>query len=79
MAKQDSVVRELNPIGKYRIRILATDKGQVLDIREYIQDSSFEGFTRRGIRLTIPVETDLLRHAAYELPSAPEPTTRRKK
>lgn len=71
MAKADSVVRELNPIGKYRVRILATDKGQVLNIREYVQESSFEGYTRRGIRLAIPDETDGLRHVVYELPSAP--------
>lgn len=71
MPKEDKVSREFNAIGKYRIRLLDTDKGHVLDIREYIKDDRFEGFTRRGIRLTIPQDTDALRHVVYELPSAP--------
>ena len=57
-APKDNVVREFQSLGRYRIRLLASSNGhQVLDIREYIKDaSSFEGFTRRGIRITVPDE-----------------------
>lgn len=73
MAKpQDNVVREFNPIGKYRVRLLETDKGRVLDIREYIQDSSFEGYTRRGIRLNVPQDVPTLSATLDELGDKPK-------
>lgn len=68
---KDNVVREFSAIGKYRVRILKTDKGELLDIREYISCKEFEGFTRRGIRLALPQETDELRQIIYALPAAP--------
>jgi hypothetical protein len=76
MAKQkDNVVREYANIGKYRVRLLATDNGhQVLDIREYIQDQSFQGFTRRGIRLVLPTDTASLAATLAELLPTPEPS-----
>jgi hypothetical protein len=67
MSKSDNVLREYDPIGKYRIRVLETDKGHVLDIREYVKDSSFEGFTRRGIRLPLGSDTDALTRVLTEL------------
>ena len=51
----DEVVQEYPHLGKYRIRVLRKTNGNgpsiTLDIREYISAESFEGFTRRGIRL----------------------------
>jgi hypothetical protein len=58
----DGLLRELVPVGKYRVRILedAKTRERVLDIREYVNSSgSFSGFTRRGVRLS-RAEVDLL-------------------
>lgn len=69
----DNTVKEFQTIGRYRVRILANGKGQhVLDIREYITGSeTFEGFTRRGIRLTIPADTATLATILTQLEPAP--------
>lgn len=49
------VVREFPGMGKYRVRIVRSSAGPrasvVLDVREYAKSESFEGFTRRGIRI----------------------------
>jgi hypothetical protein len=68
----DEVLKEFAPVGKYRIRLLKNTKlpGQpILDVREYVksEDSSFEGFTRRGIRLSDRAHLDLLRSALAEI------------
>ena len=70
--RQEEVIREFPPLGaKYRIRLLSDprSKGKVLDIREYLvtRDSSFEGFTRRGIRLNDRAQVELLRDVCSEL------------
>ncbi len=49
------VVREFPQLGKYRVRVVRSSAGPrasvVLDVREYAKSESFEGFTRRGIRI----------------------------
>ncbi len=64
LAKEE-VVREFAPVGKYRIRLLQNPKKPgsepSLDIREYVSSDAFEGFTRRGIRLSDRAQMDLLR------------------
>lgn len=67
--RKDAVIREFPPLGKYRVRVLENDKARqrVLDIREYISGESFEGFTRRGIRITDRAQIDLLRDALREI------------
>jgi hypothetical protein len=61
---KEVVLCEFPPIGKYRIRLLANPKKPqaepVLDIREYATSETFEGFTRRGVRLTNRNQVDLL-------------------
>lgn len=52
MLSEEKVVKEFPKVGKYRVRVLEKGKKRVLDIREYVQSDMFEGFTRRGIRLT---------------------------
>lgn len=66
---KEEVLREFPPMGKYRIRLLRNPKtkAQALDIREYISGETFEGFTRRGIRLTEKAQYDLLRDILKEL------------
>lgn len=51
----DTVIQELQSTGKYRVRIVkpAPDGDVMVDIREYVCTSDFQGFTRRGVRLTI--------------------------
>jgi len=56
---QDEVLKELPAIGKLRVRVLKGRSGKVLDIREYVQSDSFEGFTRRGIRMSPDHVADL--------------------
>jgi hypothetical protein len=68
--RKDAVIREFPPVGKYRVRLLENEKAKsrVLDIREYIVGGeSFEGFTRRGIRLSDRAQVDLLRDALREI------------
>lgn len=50
-------VTEYRPIGKYRVRVIHGKGGQrLVDVREYISShikgQEFEGYTRRGIRLS---------------------------
>ncbi len=68
---REELVREFPPLGKYRIRLLRNPRrpgeGPVLDIREYVSSNTFEGFTRRGIRLADRAELDLLRDVLREV------------
>jgi hypothetical protein len=67
---KDEVIREFPPIGKYRIRLLSGKEGQrVLDIREYVTGETFEGFTRRGVRLA-EADVELLRKMVDEIVSS---------
>jgi hypothetical protein len=62
-AVMEVVVKEFPPLGKYRVRILEHPKThqKVLDIREFVSNDSFSGYTRRGIRLSDKAQIDLLR------------------
>jgi hypothetical protein len=61
--QKEEAIREFPPLGKYRVRLLENPKTHqmTLDIREYVSSESFEGFTRRGIRLIDRAQFDLLR------------------
>jgi hypothetical protein len=54
--REERVIAELPAVGKYRVRLIANEKkpssGPILDIREFVASETFEGFTRRGIRLS---------------------------
>jgi hypothetical protein len=67
----EEVLREFPPLGKYRIRLVRNPRrpgeGPTLDIREYISSETFEGFTRRGIRLGDRAQMDLLRDVLKEI------------
>ena len=57
----EEVVREFPAIGKYRIRVMKKgDKPPSLDMREYVSSPTFEGFTRRGVRLAGRAEMEQL-------------------
>ena len=61
MAKQEEMImRECKPLGRYRVRLLENGRGKFLDIREFVSGEKFSGFTRRGIRLTYPIEVQAL-------------------
>jgi hypothetical protein len=49
------ILREFPRVGRYRVRLVENARAQgkpgVLDIREFLETESFNGFTRRGIRL----------------------------
>ena len=66
---REMVVREFPPISKYRVRLVEQPEtqAQTLDIREYISSDTFEGFTRRGIRLTDKAQIDLLQDILKEV------------
>lgn len=67
----EEVLREFPPLGKYRIRLVKNPKKPqdkpTLDIREYVSTETFEGFTRRGIRLNDRAQMDLLRDILKEI------------
>lgn len=60
---KEVVCHEFPQIGKYRIRMVKTELSGpvVLDIREYIQSQDFQGFTRRGIRISDQKDMTALR------------------
>ena len=63
------VLREFPQVGKYRVRLVRgmRESSQVyLDIREYANSESFQGFTRRGIRLKFPEDAAKLQLALEE-------------
>lgn len=68
---KDIVLREFAAVGKYHIRLLRNPRGPdaepILDVREYLISPQFEGFTRRGIKLTSRAEVDLLRDVLTEV------------
>lgn len=72
---KEEVLREYPPLGKYRMRLLRNPKKPTelptLDIREYISSETFEGFTRRGIRLQDRAQMDLLRDVLKEILETP--------
>jgi hypothetical protein len=69
--RPEEVVREFPTVGKYRVRLLRHPRRPAqeptLDIREYVSADDFEGFTRRGIRLTERAQMDLLRDILKEV------------
>lgn len=68
---REEVVREFPPLGKYRVRLVRNPRrpgeGPTLDIREYVSSENFEGFTRRGIRVSERAQMDLLRDVLKEI------------
>lgn len=67
--RHEEVLQEFPPIWKYRIRIVKNkERGTVsLDVREYATGPGFEGFTRRGIRLSATTQLKLLRDALTDV------------
>lgn len=68
---KEQVLKEFQPLGKYRVRLLVdpakSGAEPTLDIREYVSSQTFEGFTRRGIRLSAKTDMDLLREVLREV------------
>jgi hypothetical protein len=68
---KEEVIREFPPLGKYRLRLVRNPRrpgeNPTLDIREYVSAETFEGFTRRGIRLGDRAQMDLLRDVLKEI------------
>ena len=68
---REEVLREFDPLGKYRVRLLIDPSKAgaqpTLDIREYVSSQTFEGFTRRGIRISAKAEMDALREVLLEV------------
>lgn len=69
--ERNEILKEYPPVGKYRIRLIQNsgkpESDPVLDIREYVTAETFEGFTRRGIRLGDRAQIDLLRDILKEV------------
>jgi hypothetical protein len=67
--RHEEVLQEFPPVGKYRIRLIQNPKRgtKSLDIREYATGESFEGFTRRGVRLVDGAQLRLLRDAITDV------------
>jgi hypothetical protein len=64
---KETVVREFAPVGRYRVRLLDDPKrGRSLDVREFVDNQTFSGFTRRGCRFTDRAQLGLLRDILSE-------------
>ena len=51
--KNEELIYEYPAVDRFRVRVLRKDdKTTSLDIREYVAAEKFQGFTRKGIRLT---------------------------
>lgn len=64
VAPTQIVIREFPDIGKYKVRLVqksARDPRLILDVREYANGPSYQGFTRRGIRIMVQDELPALR------------------
>ena len=60
---KDEVIKQFPSIGKHRIRLIKNRRPKgvpSLDIREFVKSDTFEGFTRRGIRLSDAKQIDEL-------------------
>lgn len=44
-------LQNLGDLGRYKVRVVQSNKGPRLDVREYLEKDNFTGFTRKGIRL----------------------------
>jgi hypothetical protein len=70
-AANEEVIREFTPLGKYRVRLRRNlrrpSEVPVLGIREYVSAKTFEGFTRRGIRIGDRAQMDLLRDTLLQV------------
>lgn len=63
------LVKEFPALGKYRVRVVKgtkPDAPRFLDIREYAKSAEFEGFTRRGVRIALPDQLEVLRRILDE-------------
>ena len=64
------VVREFPDIGKYKVRLVqkgVRDARLILDIREYANSPTFQGFTRRGVRLMVEDDLPKLRQVLDQI------------
>ncbi len=67
---EDEVIKEFPALGRYRVRVLKSSRGaKALDIREYVNAEKFEGFTRRGIRLSAGDDCEKLKNILEEIDS----------
>lgn len=62
------IVKEFTPLrdtprGRLDVRVIETDHGRRLDVREFITSEVFEGFTRKGICIDAEAFDALLEQA----------------
>ena len=68
------VLREFPDLGKYKVRLVQKskrDERKILDIREYANGPTFQGFTRRGVRIMVDEELPKLRAIMDEIAALP--------
>ncbi|HKS15842.1 MAG TPA: hypothetical protein VJU16_00865, partial [Planctomycetota bacterium] len=61
---------EFPDIGKYKVRLVqkgVRDARLILDIREYANSPTFQGFTRRGVRLMVEDDLPKLRQVLDQI------------
>lgn len=64
------VIREFPDIGKYKVRLVqksSRDPSLILDVREYANSPTYQGFTRRGVRLSLEGEGQKLKAVLDQL------------
>ena len=71
--RTEIVLREFADIGKYKVRLIqksTPDKRLLLDIREYANSPTFQGFTRRGVRFMVDEDLPKLLAILEQVPKA---------
>lgn len=68
---REQVLKEWSPLGKYRVRLLRDAikpaEESVLDIREYVSSAEYEGYTRRGVKISSREHFRALREVLTDL------------
>jgi len=73
-APAEIVLREFPDVGKYKVRLVQKsrrDPKKILDIREYVNAPTFQGFTRRGVRIMVDEELSKLRAILDDIATSP--------
>lgn len=72
-APAEEVLHEYPEVSRYRVRVIekgradGTPGGRSIDIREYVKAEKFEGFTRRGVRLSSKEDVEQLRDILIDM------------
>lgn len=70
--KRQTILKEYRMVGRYKVRLIqpdvtTQDKRVFLDVREYLNSETFQGFTRRGAQFAGLAEVEALLDVLLEV------------